>query len=460
MASSRKLQPSTILDCLEDPAAVLGEDYRILAANHAYLRTFGGGGPVKGRFCYEVFHGYAAPCPLSGEPCPLAECLESGESCRVVHVRYTPQGPHREDVITRPLVDDDGVVRSFLERIHPVSDAELETGEERLVGGGPAFARLLDLIEKVAGRNIVVLLAGEPGTGKKLVAKTIHRLGPRHDGPFVPADCSSLPQSRLASQLFGRERGSPSWLTGERRGWIEAAHGGTLFLDDVSDIAPRLQIKLLRLLESGCYWRMGGSDRQRSDFRLICATQRDLGALVDEGAFRKDLYYRISVFPIRLPPLRERLEDIPLLADCIARRLQAPEPLQLHPRTLAALRRYAFPGNVRELLNILQRAYLLAEGGIILPAHLPGKCREAEDASPSPAPAQVDGQTIMPLAEAEKRYLRRVAEHFPGDNRELAKRLGISERTLYRKLSKIRPGKSSSGDKPKSAPRKGTRDGH
>jgi DNA-binding NtrC family response regulator len=209
-----------------------------------------------------------------------------------------------------------------------------------------------------------------------------------------------------------------------------ARHPLGLFLDEVGDIPLALQVKLLRLIETRTFRRVGGTEPRRSDFLLICATHRDLGHMAAEGAFRRDLYHRISAFPIPLPALRERREDLPLLVESIAGRLERGAAARFHADTLAALDSYAFPGNVRELQNVVERALLLAQDGVVLPEHLPDEVLLEARAGP----AQSRPAEIVSLAEAERRYLRWALATFAGDRRELARRLGLSERTFYRKL--------------------------
>lgn len=227
-------------------------------------------------------------------------------------------------------------------------------------------------------------------------------------------------------------------------GLVEAAEGGTLFLDEVGDIPLSQQVKLLRLLETGVFRRVGSVEQRRTHFRLLCATHRDLREMVAEGRFRSDLYYRISTFPIPLPPLRERPGDLPVLVDHLLERLGYGTRFRLAPETVSTLERYPFPGNVRELLNVLERACLLADGDRILPRHLPPEVCGATMAPELVGDTLPCGE-IVPLAELEERYLRTVAERFQGGRRELADRLGISERTLYRKLSGL-VGPGAGGD--------------
>jgi transcriptional regulator with PAS, ATPase and Fis domain len=290
---------------------------------------------------------------------------------------------------------------------------------------------MLDLALRVAPGTTSVLLLGESGTGKELVAKAIHDASRRRDEKFVPVDCSGLSETLFESELFGHEKGAFTGATHRKMGLVEAANGGTLFLDEVGDIPLSLQVKLLRLVETGIYRRVGSSDLRTTDFRLVCATHRDVKKMVGEERFRQDLYYRISAFPIHLPPLRERLEDLPILVRSLGKRLGCNAALNLHPTTRDMLLRYSFPGNVRELLNILERACLLSDGTTILPQHLPRDVTDGRRSQTLPLAAD----QVVSLEEAEQRYLEWAADAFDGNKKELADRLGVSERTLYRKLS-------------------------
>jgi DNA-binding NtrC family response regulator len=217
-------------------------------------------------------------------------------------------------------------------------------------------------------------------------------------------------------------------------GLVEVARGGTLFLDEIGDVPLTLQVKLLRLLETGTYRRVGGIDAQKAEFRLVCATHRDLRQMVDNGEFRQDLYFRINTFPIEMPPLRKRLDDLQLLVDNLLCRFAPGRDMQLSREAMSCLRSYTFPGNIRELRNLIERALLLADGNLILPEHLPPECQASVNGQTVPTPFP-EGLVSLELAEA--RYLRCAATRFQGEKKKLADRLGVSERTLYRKLSEL-----------------------
>jgi len=427
-----------VLDGLERPAVALGTDYRILAANHAYRGRFGNGADVVGRLCHEVSHDSPVPCDQAGETCPMQLAQARGSAQRVLHIHHSPGGDVHVSVETRPVYRADGSLWFYIEFMQEhAGAAATQDGELGLVGRAPSFIRVLDLVHRVAPSMTTALLLGESGTGKELVARAIHEASERRVRPFVAVECSGLTESLFESELFGHERGAFTGAHSAKPGLVESARGGTLFLDEVGDIPPLLQVKLLRLLETRTFRRVGSVEPQQADFRLVCATHRDLKRMVDDGEFRQDLYYRISAFPIALPALRERPEDLPLLVETLLQRIPGAGHLRLSRSAMDCLRAYSFPGNVRELRNILERAALLVDDHVIRPEHLPEACRrEAGDPGEPRAAGEATGtgDEVLTLEEAEKAYLRRVVATHHGDRKALAKALGVSERTLFRKL--------------------------
>jgi transcriptional regulator with PAS, ATPase and Fis domain len=431
-----KSEVSAILDVIAEPAVAITTDYRILTANQAYRNTYGDGTPLHDRACYEVSHRYAVPCDRAGETCPLADCLKSGQKKRVLHLHHTPRGEEHVDVETHPVRNETGEISYVIEIMRRAPGAGSRSDADNMVGRSKAFNRMLELISRVSPAETAVLLQGESGTGKELVARAVHNGSPRSDKPFVVVECSGLTESLFESELFGHERGAFTGAHARKIGLVEAAEGGTLFLDEVGDIPPSLQVKLLRLLETGTYRRVGSTEPRHADFRLVTATHRNLEAMVTEGSFRRDLFYRISAFPVALPALRERTKDLPLLIESLLTRLSPERSYQIAPATLACLQQYAFPGNVRELRNILERATLLADDETILPEHLPpGVCGSQSSSDEKPL---LDAEEILPLEEVERRYLVQAVSKFAGDRDTLASKLGISKRTLFRKLQNLR----------------------
>jgi transcriptional regulator with PAS, ATPase and Fis domain len=424
----------TILESTKKPAIVLSKDYRILAVNAAYRSHYKRRLELGHDRCFAVSHGYDGPCDHNGEQCPLRSCLSSKRNERVVHIHHGLEGPEYVDVELRPLLDGRGEIEGFVELIAPIAHASARPGGS-FVGRSKAFAAMVELIQRGARSEVPILLLGESGTGKELAARAIHDASERGDGPFVPVECSGLGEALFESELFGHARGSFTGAHARKPGLVEAAAGGTLFLDEIGDVPPALQVKLLRVLESGMFRPVGDVEARTADFRLVCATHRDLDAMVRDGSFRRDLYFRINTFPIALPPLRERREDIPILCDTML----GDSGKHLSASALRALQEHDFPGNIRELRNIVERAVLLTDGPRIEPEHLPqhlGADRETS-ASPPGHGSRQDwpwGAELLPLEEVERRYLRWVHAMHRGDRKALAERLGVSERTLYRKL--------------------------
>ena len=421
----------SFMESLPEPHILLDRDYRILAANDAYRDKWDSRKEIIGRRCFEVSHRYDVPCDEAGESCPLRLALRSGRREQVVHLHHTPQGETLENIELCPVRNGAGDIEFFIERIAPLSVARSSERTRGLIGRSPSFLHMMQLVTRVAPSSTAVLLQGESGTGKELVANAIHQLSPRADRPFVAIDCSGLAETLFESELFGHERGAFTGATSRKAGLVEAASGGTLFLDEVGDIPQTIQVKLLRLLETGTYRRVGSTEIRRADVRIVSATHRSLSAMVDAGSFRADLYYRLNIFPIRVPPLRERLSDVPLLAESLLTRVASGRSLTLTPAALERLKSLTYRGNVRELRNILERASLMCDGDRIDVEHL--------GESPVEPPT-------MPASEAGKgNPLRReplsLADAFAahrGTLRELAEKLGLSERTLYRRLRELR----------------------
>jgi len=405
----------SLLEQLPEPHILFTPDYRIVFANRAYRDSHGSGRALLGQTCYHISHHYDAPCDESGESCPLARSRQSGQRERVLHLHHTPHGEEYVDIELIPLRNAHGEISWFVERMTPLPSARRH-GDDGLIGRAPTFVRMLEQISRVAPSDATVLLQGESGSGKELVAQAIHRASKRANRPFVVVDCSGLPETLFESALFGHERGAFTGAVSRQIGLIEAAQGGTLFLDEVGDIPLTLQVKLLRLLETGAFRRVGSVEPRHADVRVISATHRPLRQMVADGRFRQDLFFRLNTFPIALPPLRARREDIPALTEALLERVAPGRGLRLSPTALARLAGMPFPGNVRELRNLLERASLLCDGAQIEPQHLD---------DPLDSPWLVPAATL-PVATAPA--------NSPASRKALATQLGISERTLYRRL--------------------------
>jgi transcriptional regulator with PAS, ATPase and Fis domain len=424
------------------PAIVLDPQYRILAANRAYQRQFGVEGQAHvGRRCYQVSHHYDVPCDQAGEHCPMKRAAESRGPDRVLHIHHTPRGPEHVDVELRPIFDARSEIIAYVERLATIRGASARSSAEGLVGRAPAFNDAISALQRVAPSMLPVLLLGESGTGKELFAHALHEASDRAQRPFVVVDCSGITETLFESELFGFEKGAFTGATGRKQGVVETAQGGTLFLDEIGDVPLSIQVKLLRLIESGTFRRVGSTETQRADFRLVAATHKPLEQMVAAGQFRSDLYFRISAFPIHLPAVRERSEDISLLADSILERIasakyRSSRKALISPDALALLRAYSWPGNIRELRNVLERASLLADDGVIRPEQLPEALRR-EAMSPIDEPPATGFALPRKVSDAE---LARAAAESGGKRSELAARLGMSERTLYRRLKALTDG--------------------
>ena len=303
-----------------------------------------------------------------------------------------------------------------------------------LVGDSPEFRSLLNLIDRVAPSDSIVLITGETGAGKEWVAKLIHARSCRRSRPFVVVECAALQESLLQSELFGHERGAFTGADRAKPGLFEVANGGTIFLDEIGEVSPATQTKLLRVLDTSTFRHLGGTREIRVDVRILTATNRDVPSMVRQGLFREDLFYRLSTITVEVPPLRARAADVDLLAKHFVTVLNERLGSNKHisEAALQLLRRHNWPGNVRELLHVVEAALVFCEGSHILPEHLPASLRNSKPASPS-GPLVQDG-SLPTLEEAERAHIRLAIEASKGHRGNAARILGISERNLYRKL--------------------------
>ena len=442
----------SLVDSHEQPFVVIDNEYRILAVNGAYERTYGTSRELAvGQPCYKISHSNDAPCHESGEDCPHVNLFEIGKRDSCLHVHYDAN--HRMcqvRVTAYPLYGSNGEL--FMgELIQEISaPEERRLNGRRMVGETPPFLACMEQLKMVASAQAPVLVQGETGTGKELAANFIHHNSVRSDQPFLTVDCTVLTESLFEAEVFGHARGAFTGSVGERVGLFEQAHGGTLFLDEVGELPLAQQAKLLRVLESGQYRRVGGRGHRKADVRVICATNRHLWDRVTAGQFREDLYYRIACLAVRLPPLRERLADIGLLAPNLLELISQTmsRSFALTPDAIEQLKQYHYPGNVRELRNILFIAATHSSDGEIdvgtvdevLKIHAQSRVRSdtdtprvAEAAGAPAVPAAVNGAS---LNDVEAQHIARLLQEHNNNRRLVAQSLDISERTLYRKLKK------------------------
>ncbi|KAB2961087.1 MAG: sigma-54-dependent Fis family transcriptional regulator [Candidatus Methylomirabilis oxygeniifera] len=312
------------------------------------------------------------------------------------------------------------------ENLYLKQEVEKDPRSDTIIGHGPAMRRLFDLIEKVIDSSATILLTGETGTGKGVIAHHLHHRGPRRGRLFIEQNCGALPETLLESELFGHRRGAFTGAVQDKKGLFEVADGGTLFLDEVSEMSPTMQVKLLQVLQDGRMRRIGETESRQVDVRIVAATNRDLESEVKKGAFRADLYYRLSVFPIRTPPLRERREDVPLLVDYFlekqCKKLKKPV-MGLSQEAMQRLLDYDFPGNVRELQNLIERAVLLSNGSRL----------DLDEWLPRPGdPSHAAGSPT--LTQVEKDHILEQLRSRNGNLALVAKDLGISRTTLWRRM--------------------------
>lgn len=353
------------------------------------------------------------------------------------------------DYITKPFKNEEirlivqkALEKRFLRKENLLLRREIESksGFDNFVGKSEAMQKIFSLIRQVADTRSTVLISGESGTGKELVARAIHHSGARKDSPFVTVNCGALPETLLESELFGYMKGAFTGAAANKQGLFEAANGGTIFLDEISTTTPAFQIKLLRVLQNKEFKRVGGTADIKVDVRVIAASNQDLVQEVGRGTFREDLYYRLNVIPIHLPPLRERKEDISLLVECYLKKLNADNGRKkISPEAIKSLTSYRWPGNVRELENTIERLYTLAPGETILPEHLPEAIRQEQPCHtlvPDNIPPEgIDLEKI--LEQIENTLLMKAMDRAGGVKTEAARLLGLTFRSFRHRLQKF-----------------------
>ncbi|MCB2228724.1 MAG: sigma 54-interacting transcriptional regulator [Desulfarculaceae bacterium] len=433
----------TVMDTMQDGLLVVDDRGFIMAVNPAAEDLTGyGQSEMLGRSCRMLG---CTGCNIvgTGSGADWCQLFLDGE-VRAKRCTITHKDGSRVQVIKRASVlkDQVGEVIGAVETLIDVSElAKKEQeltdlrrslegqpdGRYGILGRSEPMQRLLDLVENVAASEAPVLIQGESGTGKELVARAIHQLGPRRDRPFIKVNCAALNQSLLESELFGHVRGAFTGAERTRVGRFEAAHGGDIFLDEIGDVPLATQVKLLRVLENREVERVGDHQPIEVDVRIITATNQDLEGLIGAGEFREDLFYRINVVPLAVPPLRRRLEDIPLIATQVIRRiaLKGGKPITgLTPKAMERLLAYSWPGNVRELINALEFAFVLCPGGLIGAEHLPPRIAGSEPAAP--------GRRGRPALERSR--LVEVLRQCGGNQSQAARVLGVSRVTVWKRI--------------------------
>jgi PAS domain S-box-containing protein len=429
---------SVILDSINEGVFTVDREWRITAFNRAAERiTKVRREEALGRRCCDVFR--ADICEKS---CALGRTLASGKPVVNATARIVDQFGNRIPIriSTALLRDAHGNVIGGVETFQDLSLVEQLQKElqarytfEDIVGRSPAMMRLFEILPRIAESASTVLLEGPSGTGKELFARAIHNLSPRRRKPMVAVSCAALPDTLLESELFGHKAGAFTDARRDKPGRFALANGGTIFLDEIGDISPATQVRLLRVLQERVIEPLGAVEPVKVDVRVVAATNKDLGKLVSEGRFREDLYYRIRVIHLKLPPLTQRREDIPLLVDHMVakfNRLQGKQIAGVSPEVMERLMEYDFPGNVRELENIIEQAFVLCRGGLIEMHHLPPELRP-EGLSPR------TGAGPLSLEAMERLLIREALERHHGNRRQAARELGIDPSTLYRKMKAL-----------------------
>ncbi len=441
-----------ILDSINEGVFTVGLDWRITSFNQAAEKITG----IKreeaiGQRCNEVFR-----ANICDDACAVKAALDTGDPATSSSVFVIDSEGKRIPIKVSAAVlnNNDGEViggvetfqdlrqieelRKALKNKHTVAD---------IVGKSPAMTRLFDLLPRIAAGNSTVLLQGASGTGKELFARAIHQLSPRRKKSFVAVNCGALPDTLLESELFGYKAGAFTDAARDKPGRFALAQGGTLFLDEIGDISPAMQVRLLRVLQEKTYEPLGSVDPVHADVRVIAAANKDLDTLVREGDFREDLYYRIHVFRIDIPPLTERREDIPLLVDHFIDSLNLTMDCKvtgLSPEAYTLIMNHSFPGNVRELQNIIEHAFVLCHEGMIQPDHLP-RYLQKETAGNIAGPSD-----DMDIKSVEITLIRQALQKHHGNRSSAARELGINPSTLYRKIKRYNiktPAKDGRGTK-------------
>lgn len=433
-----KRQRDVILDSINEGVFTVSLDLKISSFNRAAERiTRVSRAEAVGQACCDVFH-----ANICEQDCMLRRTFETGKPIVNATAHIIDRGGRRVPIriSTAILKNARGEVIGGVETFQDLSQVEQLQKQllsrytfEDIVGRSPAMMGLFEVLPQVAESRSTVLIEGPSGTGKELFARAIHNLSPRRRKRFVPVNCAALPDTLLESELFGHKAGAFTDAKRDKPGRFVLAAGGTIFLDEIGDISPALQVRLLRVLQDRAVEPLGAVEPKPVDVRVVAATNKNLDQLVRAGKFRDDLYYRIRVVHLSLPMLRQRREDIPLLVDHIVakfNRLQGRDVAGLSVEAMARLMEHDFPGNVRELENIIEQAFVMCRSGIIELHHLPPELR-------TPTPSAAEGFSPMSLKRMETLLITEVLQRFHGDRRQAARELGIDPSTLYRKIKAL-----------------------
>lgn len=437
---------ASLLDTHQQPFVLVDKDYTIVGANKAYAEQFEQTpDQIVGRKCHQVSHHSDRPCIENGEDCPHHRMFKSGQIEKAIHIHQRHDGTKDcVEICAHPIYGDNGEILFMGEQLRPI-EVKQALEEEGLIGESPAFLEIIHEANLLASIDMPVLVYGESGVGKEGLAHYIHKRSERKEKPYVTLDCCGLSETLFESELFGHEAGSFTDAQKRKIGLFESAHGGTLFLDEIGEISPVIQAKLLRVIETGQFRRVGGTETLSSNVRIVSATNKDLQAMVKAGQFRADLYFRIAGHIMRPPPLRERKSDIPKLACYFMKKTG--KSAQASPETLQILEDYPYQGNVRELKHIIELIALSAkDASLIQPEHLPDsvinwRLKEKTETSNTVTPA-----TNQPINNDFERYalgvdreeVLRALQLYNGSRRKAAGKLCITERKLYRLIKRYR----------------------
>ncbi len=437
---SFEIQMKTVLENIGDGVFTVDNHFHITCYNPAMERITGySSTEALGRPCYEIFKS-----EFCHENCPVAKAISEGKKISNKHTYFVHKSGRKVPVsiTVAPLKDSEGRLIGAVETVRDLSEIltlRKELNKDYRVGDiiskSPKIRRILEVLPDIAESESTVLITGESGTGKEVFARAIHDLSPRRNKPFIAVNCAAIPDTLLESELFGYKAGAFTDAKRDKPGRFALAQGGTLFLDEIGEIPLSLQVKLLRVLETKEYEPLGATKPEKADVRIIAATNQDLEKLVEEGRFRQDLFFRLNVARIHLPPLRERKEDIPLLVEHFIQKFRASKGRNIIGITDEALRilmDYDFPGNVRELENIIEYCFIVCKEGLIYPEHLPEQLYK---------PPQEEGPTLsferpMTLEEIEKIAILQALKRNKWKKLATCRELGISKDTLRRKLRK------------------------